>query len=250
MTRQTCPPESRPAEPPLAGSAAAPAHATRALGRRSLAVLCGLLACAGLVAAFAQGPAAPKPVAPVAAPLPAHLAKATFAGGCFWCVEADFDKVPGVVSTTSGYTGGTVANPGYPAVSSGRTGHAEAVEVVFDPAVVNYTALVEHFWRTIDPTAKNRQFCDTGTPYRTAIFAHGAEQLAVANASRAALEKAKPFAAPIVTEVVLAGPFYPAESYHQDYYTKNPVRYRYYRTSCGRDARLAELWGPAGATAK
>lgn len=174
-------------------------------------------------------------------------AKAVFAGGCFWCVESDFDKVPGVLSTTSGYTGGTTVNPTYRQVSSDTTGHAEAVEIVFDPAQVSYAQLVEHFWRTIDPTTKDRQFCDAGSPYRTAIFAQDDAQLQVAQDSRAALEKAKPFADPIVTEVVKAGPFYPAEEYHQDYYKKNPVRYGYYRTGCGRDARLTQLWGDAAA---
>ena len=174
-------------------------------------------------------------------------AKATFAGGCFWCVESDFDKVPGVLSTTSGYTGGTVAKPTYEQVSSKSTGHAEAVEIVFDPAKVSYAQLLEHYWRTIDPTTKDRQFCDAGSPYRTAIFAHGPEQLAAAQASLAALEKSKPFKEPIVTQIVLAGPFYPAEEYHQDYYKKNPIRYKYYRTSCGRDDRVKELWGAAAA---
>lgn len=172
-------------------------------------------------------------------------AKATFAGGCFWCVEADFDKVPGVKSTTSCYTGGTVANPTYEQVSGKTTGHAEAVEIVFDPKVVTYRQLVEHFWRTIDPTAVNRQFCDTGSPYRTAIFAHDDAQLAVARASLAALEKSKPFPEPIVTQIQKAGPFYAAEDYHQNYYRKNPIRYTYYRTSCGRDKRLKELWQSA-----
>ena len=170
-------------------------------------------------------------------------AKATFAGGCFWCVEADFDKVPGVISTTSGYIGGTVANPSYEQVSAKSTGHAEAVEIVFNPAQVSYEQLLEKFWRSIDPTTKDRQFCDAGSPYRTAIFTHGAQQASAAQASRAALEKSKPFKEPIVTTVEPAGPFYPAEGYHQDYYKKNPVRYNYYRTACGRDARLQELWG-------
>lgn len=176
---------------------------------------------------FAQGP----------------TAKATFAGGCFWCVEADFDKVPGVLSTTSGYIGGTVANPTYEQVSGKSTGHAQAVEIVFDPGKVSYAQLLEKFWRTIDPTTKDRQFCDAGTPYRTAVFTHGAAQAAAAQASLAALEKSKPFKEPIVTQIVPAGPFYVAEGYHQDYYKKNPVRYNYYRSSCGRDARLAQLWG-------
>jgi peptide-methionine (S)-S-oxide reductase len=180
--------------------------------------------------AAAQAPATP-------------TAKATFAGGCFWCVESDFDKIAGVISTTSGYIGGTVANPSYEQVSGKHTGHAEAVEVVYDPGKVSYERLVEYFWRTIDPTVKDRQFCDAGSPYRTAIFAHDAAQLKVAQASKAALEKSKPFKEPIVTEIAMAGPFYAAEAYHQDYYTKNPLRYKYYRTTCGREARLKQLWG-------
>jgi peptide-methionine (S)-S-oxide reductase len=176
-------------------------------------------------------------------PVPAGLAKATLAGGCFWCVESDFDKVPGVVSTTSGYIGGKVANPSYEQVAAKGTGHAEAVEIVFDPKRVSYAQLVEYFWRTIDPTTKDRQFCDAGSPYRTAIFVHDAAQLAAANASRAALDKGKPFKEPIVTEIVMAGTFYAAEDYHQDYYLKNPLRYKYYRTSCGREARITQLWG-------
>jgi len=175
-------------------------------------------------------------------------ATAIVAGGCFWCVEADFDKVPGVISTTSGYTGGNVPNPSYEQVSAHHTGHAEAVLIVFDPKKVSYQQLVEHYWRTIDPTTKDRQFCDAGSPYRTAIFAQDAEQLKIAQASKAALEKSKPFKEPIVTEVVMGGPFYPAEEYHQDYYKKNPVRYNYYRLSCGRDARLKELWGSQAIT--
>jgi peptide-methionine (S)-S-oxide reductase len=174
---------------------------------------------------------------------PGATAIATFAGGCFWCVESDFDKLPGVLSTTSGYTGGTTANPSYEQVSSKTTGHAESVEVVFDPAKVSYEQLLTHFWHSIDPTTLNRQFCDVGTPYRTAIFVHGPAQRAAAEASLAELQKTKPFKEPIVTQIVDAGPFYPAEAYHQDYYKKNPVRYHFYRTSCGRDARLHELWG-------
>ena len=181
--------------------------------------------------------AAPSPQ-PAATP-----AKAIFAGGCFWCVEADFDKVPGVLSTTSGYIGGSTVNPTYEQVSAKQTGHAEAVQIVFDPAKVSYEKLVEHFWRTIDPTTKDRQFCDAGSPYRTAIYAVDAAQLQTATASKAALEKSKPFKEPVVTEVLAAGAFYAAEDYHQDYYKKNPVRYNYYRSSCGRDARLKQLWG-------
>ena len=174
---------------------------------------------------------------------PAGSARAILAGGCFWCVEADFDKVPGVLSTTSGYIGGSVANPSYEQVAGKSTGHAEAVEIVFDPKRVSYEQLLTHFWRTIDPTTKDRQFCDAGTPYRTAIFALDGEQLALAKKSLDQLEKTKPFKEPVVTQIVMAGPFYKAEDYNQDYYKKNPVRYKYYRTSCGRDARLEQLWG-------
>jgi peptide-methionine (S)-S-oxide reductase len=202
--------------------------------RRGFSVA-ALLALA-MTAATAAGPAAT-----------GTTARAIFAGGCFWCVEADFDKVPGVISTTSGYSGGTVANPTYEQVAAKQTGHAEVVEVVFDPARVSYAKLVEHFWRTIDPTTKDRQFCDAGSPYRSAIYALDDAQLKTALASRAALEKSKPFKEPIVTEIAKAGAFYPAEDYHQDYYKKNPVRYAYYRNGCGRDARLKQLWGGAAA---
>ncbi len=202
--------------------------------------LVGVAILAGLTTpALAQ----PKPGGPTSAVPTAATAKATFAGGCFWCVEADFDKIPGVLSTTSGYIGGKTANPTYEQVSSHSTGHAEAVEVVFDPAKVSYERLVEYFWRTIDPTVKDQQFCDRGSPYRTAIFAHGLDQLRIAQSSRAALEKSKPFKEAVVTEVLSASAFYPAEDYHQDYYKKNPIRYKYYRTSCGREARLQQLWG-------
>jgi len=179
----------------------------------------------------------------VTKPAPAGMAKAIFAGGCFWCVESDFDKVPGVLSTTSGYIGGKLANPSYEQVSAKLTGHAEAVEIVYDPKRVRYEQLLEYFWRTIDPTTKDSQFCDAGSPYRTAVFALNAEQLAAARASLANLEKSKPFKEPVVTEIALAGPFYAAEDYHQNYYQKNPVRYKYYRNACGRDARITQLWG-------
>jgi peptide-methionine (S)-S-oxide reductase len=192
------------------------------------------LAAAGMLLAGAAGAALAQAAA---------TERAIFAGGCFWCVESDFDKVEGVLSTTSGYTGGNVANPSYEQVSAKHTGHAEVVEVVFDPRKVSYDKLVEHYWRSIDPTVKDRQFCDVGNPYRTAIFAVGEGQLKTALASKAALAKNKPFSEPIVTEVVPASAFYPAEAYHQDYYKKNPIRYQYYRTSCGRDARLKQLWG-------
>ena len=194
--------------------------------------------------AWAQTSAPPPSAAGMATPA-ATTARAIFAGGCFWCVESDFDKVDGVISTTSGYIGGTTANPSYEQVSAKRTGHAEAVEIVFDPKRVSYAKLVEHFWRTIDPTTPDRQFCDAGTPYRSAIFAVDDSQLQVALASRSALEKSKPFKEPIVTQIVPASTFYPAEEYHQDYYKKNPLRYQYYRNGCGRDARLKQLWGSA-----
>ncbi len=175
----------------------------------------------------------------------APLAKATFAGGCFWCVEADFDKVDGVISTTSGYIGGKVANPTYAQVSGGGTGHTEAVEIVYDPRKVSYQKLLEVFWVNVDPTVKDRQFCDVGSQYRTGIFVHDETQRRAAEASKAALEKTKPFKASILTPIETATTFYPAESYHQDYYQKNPIRYTFYRTGCGRDARLKELWGDA-----
>jgi peptide-methionine (S)-S-oxide reductase len=170
-----------------------------------------------------------------------QTATATFAGGCFWCVEADFDKVAGVISTTSGYTGGHKANPTYWEVSSGGTGHAEAVEVAYDPAKVSYEKLLDVFWHNVDPLAKDRQFCDHGNQYRTAIFTRSDEQRRLAEASKAAVQAR--FKQPIVTEIVAAGPFYKAEDYHQDFYLKNPIRYRFYRYNCGRDARLEELWG-------
>ncbi|MDL1860980.1 peptide-methionine (S)-S-oxide reductase MsrA [Betaproteobacteria bacterium PRO7] len=173
----------------------------------------------------------------------APVAKATFAGGCFWCVEADFDRIEGVLLTTSGYIGGRVADPTYEQVSAGGTGHAEAVEVVFDPRKVSYAQLVDYFWRTVDPTVKDRQFCDVGSQYRTGIFVHDEAQRRVAEASKSALERTKPFKAPIVTEIAPATTFYPAEEYHQDYYRKNPIRYKFYRANCGRDARLKQLWG-------
>ena len=198
---------------------------------------------AALVSVFVLSATPHAQTATTATTAPPTTAKATFGGGCFWCVEADFDKLDGVISTTSGYIGGTVANPTYEQVSAKTTGHAEVVEIVYDPRKVSYDRLLEYFWRTTDPTAKDRQFCDAGTPYRHAIFAHGAEQLAAAKASLAALEKSKPFKESIVTQIALATTFYPAEGYHQDYYLKNPVRYKYYRNGCGRDARLKQLWG-------
>ncbi|HET9340556.1 MAG TPA: peptide-methionine (S)-S-oxide reductase MsrA [Casimicrobiaceae bacterium] len=181
--------------------------------------------------------------APAPASKSATTAIATFAGGCFWCMEPPYDKLPGVLSTTSGYMGGKKRYPTYEEVSSGITGHAEVVQVAYDPSKVSYEKLLEVFWVNVDPTVDDRQFCDRGTQYRTAIFVHTPEQRKAAEASKAALEKSKPFKEPIVTPIVDAGEFWPAEDYHQDYYLKNPARYTYYRTGCGRDARLKQLWG-------
>jgi peptide-methionine (S)-S-oxide reductase len=168
---------------------------------------------------------------------------ATFAGGCFWCTESDFDKIPGVISTTSGYIGGTVINPTYEQVSAGKTGHVEAVQVRFDPAKTNFAKLLAAYWPTIDPLTPNRQFCDSGTQYRSVIFYHNADQRQQAEASKAALVSSGRFTQQIVTELLPATTFYPAEEYHQDFHTKNPIRYKYYRYSCGRDARLKQVWG-------
>lgn len=172
-----------------------------------------------------------------------NIAVATFAGGCFWCMEPPFDKVDGVLSTTSGYTGGNIENPTYEQVSSGVTGHAEAVQITYDPGKVSYEQLLEIFWHNIDPTTPNRQFCDKGNQYRSGIFYHNEEQKKLAKQSLATLEKTKPFDAPVVTGITQASEFYPAEDYHQDYYKKNPIRYKFYRYSCGRDQRLEDLWG-------
>lgn len=168
---------------------------------------------------------------------------ATFAGGCFWCVESDFDKLEGVVSTVSGFMGGTTPNPSYKAVTAGGTGHLEVVQITFEPAKVSYQKLVEHFWRTVDPYDAGGQFCDRGDSYRTAIFAHNPEQKKIADASKAELAKSGPLKEPLATEVRDAGPFTAAEDYHQDFHTKNPVRYKFYRHGCGRDARLETVWG-------
>ncbi len=170
-------------------------------------------------------------------------AKAYFAGGCFWCMEEAFEQVEGVLSVASGYMGGTIANPTYEQVSAGRTGHAEAIEVLYDPAKVSYQQLLEAFWRNIDPLAPNAQFCDYGSQYRSAVFYTTEEEQRLAAASKSAIEQAKQFPAPIVTEVVPASSFYQAEDYHQDYYKKNPLRYKYYKHSCGRAKRLEALWG-------
>ena len=168
---------------------------------------------------------------------------ATFAGGCFWCVETDFQKVEGVTGTVSGFMGGTVANPTYQQVSRGGTGHAEVVQITFDPAKVSYERLVYVFWRTIDPLDAGGQFCDRGDSYRTAIFTHSPEQAKIAEASKAALEASGRFKSKIVTQIQTAGPFTAAEAYHQNFHVKDPGRYFSYRSGCGRDARVREVWG-------
>ncbi|PLX83917.1 MAG: peptide-methionine (S)-S-oxide reductase [Desulfuromonas sp.] len=174
---------------------------------------------------------------------PAVLEKAIFAGGCFWCMEPPFEKLAGVVSATSGYCGGPEVNPSYKEVSSGRTGHAEAVEIVYDPSQVSYAELLEVFWRNIDPTDGGGQFVDRGSQYRSAVFTLDEEQKRLAEASKGRLEETGPFDGPIVTGIVPATAFYPAEEYHQDYYKKNPLRYKYYRYGSGRDRFLDKVWG-------
>ena len=168
---------------------------------------------------------------------------ATFAGGCFWCMEPPYDKLDGVISTTSGYTGGPEKNPTYKQVSSGQTGHAEALQIVYDPRKISYEKLLEVFWHNIDPTTPDRQFCDYGKQYRSAIFYHDEEQKRLAFESKSKVEKTKTFKEPIVTEIQPLTKFYVAEEYHQDFYQKDPVRYKTYRYGCGRDQRLKQLWG-------
>jgi len=216
-----------------------------------LALTCGLLLLGGfgLYVWRAGGAAAPlpeqtaaasSPIAPADRIPPPGFDSIILASGCFWCTESDFDALTGVVSTTSGYTGGRIANPSYGQVSAGGTGHVEAVEVVFDPKVIALETLLDHYWHNVDFFNDHGQFCDYGEQYRPVIFARDQHQRQVAEASKAALQEM--IRKPVVVEILDARPFYPAEAYHQDYYNKNPVRYRYYRWSCGRDARLAELW--------
>jgi peptide-methionine (S)-S-oxide reductase len=212
---------------------------------RNLAGLIAGVTIAGAIAgavALAQDP--PKDAAQGAqeATAPAQ-ASAIFAGGCFWCMEPPYDKLDGVISTTSGYIGGSVPNPTYEQVSGGGTGHAEVVRVVYDPSKLDYEQLLDVFWVNVDPTQVDGQFCDHGDQYRTAIFYADAEQQEVAKHSLAELKKSKPFEGDIVTEIAPATVFYPAEDYHQDYYQKNPLRYKYYYWACGRGQRLTELWG-------
>ena len=207
--------------------------------RRLLQLLC-IAALTFSAAGFAAAQAQPSPGAKPA------TARATFAGGCFWCMEEVYDKVPGVIATVSGYMGGHTKNPTYEQIGTGRTGHAEVVQVEYDPAKVSYAKLLEVFWRNIDPTQKDAQFCDQGSQYRSGVFYHDEEQKRLAEASRLALQKNKPFRGEIVTEITQASQFYPAEGYHQDFHQKNPTRYKFYKSGCGREARLQQLWGKPG----
>ncbi len=220
--------------------------------RRGAAALVGcLLLAAGAAACHAGEASEQEPLpggasgADPSAPAGADSAVAIFAGGCFWCMEGPFDALPGVVSTTSGYTGGSDPNPTYERVTSGGTGHVEAVEVVYRPDQVSYQELLEVFWHNVDPLDTGGQFCDRGPSYRSEIFVLDAEQRRLAEASKRALEDSQRFDQPILTPIRDAGSFHPAEEYHQDYYRKNPIRYRYYRSGCGRDRRLEAIWGAA-----
>ncbi len=210
---------------------------------KTLARLAAVCLAVCLVVAFAAQSVAPS--LSQAANTSADKAEevATFAGGCFWCVEADFDTVPGVLRTISGYTGGRVKNPTYAQVVAGASGHREAVRIVFDPKRVSYTQLLEIFWRSVDPTDAGGQFCDRGQSYSTAIFANSAAQLSTAKASKTTLIKSGVLKRPVRTPILKAKAFYPAEAYHQNYYERNPIRYNYYRFGCGRDARLKKVWG-------
>jgi peptide-methionine (S)-S-oxide reductase len=193
-----------------------------------------------LLAAFIAFPIIAGAQAPATAPT---TAKATFAGGCFWCMEGPFDVLDGVISTTSGYIGGKTKNPTYKEISTGTTGHTEAVQVVYDPKKITYEKLLYVFWRNIDPTTKNQQFCDVGSQYRAGVFYHDDAQKKLADESKAALLKSKPFKGDIVSEITAASEFTAAEEYHQDYYKKNALQYKFYRSGCGRDAKLKQLWG-------
>jgi peptide-methionine (S)-S-oxide reductase len=211
---------------------------------RAPAIAATLLLASLLVACGQSSAQAPKTsIDSGTSEIPADTSVAVFAGGCFWCTESDFDKVPGVVETTSGYIGGNVDNPTYEQVSAGTTGHIEAVQVRYDPSKTSYAKLLETYWPTIDPITANAQFCDHGPQYRSAIFYANAEEQAQAEASKAALQASGRFKRDIVTELLPMTTFYPAEDYHQDYYQRNPLRYTYYRNGCGRDARLEKLWG-------
>ena len=204
---------------------------------RKRIMMCGILYLSMVVAGV--------PVSGGQAADPSALAKAFFAGGCFWCMEEVFEKVPGVTSVTSGYMGGRVENPSYEQVSGGGTGHAEAVEVSYDPQKISYAKLLDAFWRNVDPVTANAQFCDHGSQYRAVIFYQTDAEKRLAEESKRTIEQSKRFAQSIVTELVMASRFYPAEDYHQDFYKKNPIRYKFYKYNCGRAQRLEELWGPS-----
>jgi len=205
--------------------------------RKIIAAILMLVACAAVALVIAGRPG--DPASKPAREVPGQTI-AIFAGGCFWCTESDFDHIAGVTSTTSGYTGGPLANPTYEQVSAGDTGHIEAVRVAYDPRRVSYTTLVDRFFRTIDPTDDGGSFCDRGYQYRSAIFVRSAEERRIAQAAKARVSRE--LGVPIATLILPAGTFYAAEDYHQDYYTKNPVRYRYYRWNCGRDQRIEAVW--------
>jgi peptide-methionine (S)-S-oxide reductase len=197
-----------------------------------------LLICALIVASL--GPAGSPQAAVTDTVSPA---KAYFAGGCFWCMEEAFEKVEGVLAVVSGYMGGSVADPTYEQVSAGQTGHAESIEVTYDPATVSYRRLLDAFWRNVDPVTANAQFCDHGPQYRAAVFYVSEEERRLAEQSKTAVEQSKRFSQPVVTQIAKASTFYPAEEYHQDFYKKNPIRYKYYKFTCGRAQRLESLWG-------
>jgi peptide-methionine (S)-S-oxide reductase len=211
-------------------------RSSRALSLTLAAVVPAAFIAALLPASGFAGPTSPPK---------AGRSRATFAGGCFWCMEQPFERLPGVISVVSGYTGGREKDPTYNQVSSGGTGHVEAVEIIYDPKAVTYEQLLEVFWHNVDPTTAAGQFCDIGAQYRTAIFVHDDAQRRQAEASKLRIETDKPFKGPVLTEVLSAAPFYEAEDYHQDYYRRNPIRYRIYRANCGRDRRLKDLWGDA-----
>lgn len=210
---------------------------------RSVAPSLALCALAVAVPARAATGARADGKASATSPAPARVEVATFAGGCFWCMETQFEGRPGVLSVVSGYTGGTKADPTYEEVCTHTTGHYESIEVRFDPARVSYATLLDLFWHGIDPTQADGQFCDRGSPYRSAIFTHGPEQARLAEDSKRRLAASGALKRPIVTSILPAARFWPAEAYHQDFWRKDPKRYREYREGCGRDRRLAELWG-------
>ena len=223
------------------------------MARRSAPLLrlagftCGLLMLAATAACGQSSSPEPRTTTTEQADTSAHAkpetATAIFAGGCFWCMEPPFDQTPGVISSTSGYTGGNLDHPTYEQVSGGRTGHAEAVQIEYDPARVTYAHLLEVFWHNVDPVAVDRQFCDRGSQYRSAIFVSGAKERELAEESKRTLQTSGRFDQPIATQILNVTTFWPAEDYHQNYYVKNPLRYKYYRYNCGRDQRLDRIWG-------